>query len=164
MCSRISVFKKIAIASDHGGFELKEQLKNYISKYGVDVLDLGTDNETSVDYPDFGAKAGIAVADGEADGAIVICGSGIGISISANKIPGIRAALCWDTYTAKMSRMHNDSNVLALGGRIITFDRAVDMVDLWLTTPFEGGRHRKRIDKLDVLAAERWRKYLSEEK
>ncbi|GAB1537272.1 ribose 5-phosphate isomerase B [Geovibrio sp. ADMFC3] len=164
MCSRISVFKKIAIASDHGGFELKEQLKNYILKYGVDVLDLGTDNESSVDYPDFGAAAGIAVADGEADGAIVICGSGIGISISANKIPGIRAALCWDTYTAKMSRMHNDSNVLALGGRVITFDRAVDMVDLWLTTPFDGGRHQKRIDKLDRLAAERWRKYLSEEK
>jgi ribose 5-phosphate isomerase B len=162
MCSRISVFRKIAVASDHGGFELKEQIKNYIEKYGVDVIDLGTDSEESVDYPDFGAAAGIAVADGTADAAIVICGSGIGISISANKIPGVRAANCWDTYTAKMSRRHNNANVLALGGRVITLDRAVDMVDIWLTTPFDGGRHQKRIDKLDAFAAEKWRKYLEE--
>ena len=160
MCTRLSVFKKVAIAGDHGGFELKELLKEYILKYGVDVIDLGTDGCASVDYPDFGARAGIAVADGEADGAIVICGSGIGISIAANKIPGVRAALCWDTFTAEMSRKHNDSNVLALGGRVTTFDRAVGMVDLWLTTPFDGGRHQARIDKLDKLAADRWRKYL----
>lgn len=160
MCTRISVFKKVAIASDHGGFELKELLKEYILKYGVDVVDLGTNGGESVDYPDYGAKAGIAVADGVADGAIVICGSGIGISIAANKIPGIRAALCWDTYTAEMSRKHNNANILSLGERVITFDRAVGIVDLWLTTPFDGGRHQKRIDKIDALATERWRKYL----
>jgi ribose 5-phosphate isomerase B len=162
MCTRLSVFKKVAIASDHGGYELKELLKDYILKYGVDVVDLGTDSCASVDYPDFGARAGIAVADGEVDGAIVICGSGIGISIAANKIPGVRAALCWDTFTAEMSRKHNDSNVLALGARVTTFDRVVGMVDLWLTTPFDGGRHQTRISKLDELAADRWRKYLAD--
>jgi ribose 5-phosphate isomerase B len=162
MCTRLSVFKKVAIASDHGGYELKELLKDYILKYGVDVVDLGTDSCASVDYPDFGARAGIAVADGEVDGAIVICGSGIGISIAANKIPGVRAALCWDTFTAEMSRKHNDSNVRALGARVTTFDRVVGMVDLWLTTPFDGGRHQTRISKLDELAADRWRKYLAD--
>lgn len=164
MCTRISVFKKLAIASDHGGYELKELLKDYVVRYGVEVVDLGTNDESSVDYSDFGAKAGIAVNEGVVDGAIVICGSGIGISIAANKIPGVRAALCWDTYTAKMSRMHNDANVLALGGRVTTFERAVDIVELWLTTSFDGGRHQKRIDKLDSLAVEKWAEYLAKTK
>ncbi|WP_022850258.1 ribose 5-phosphate isomerase B [Limisalsivibrio acetivorans] len=145
-------FKKLALASDHGGFELKEQLVKYLTENGLDVLDLGTHGEESVDYPDFGAKAAKAVLSGEVDGAVIMCGSGIGISMTANRFPGIRAALCWDTYTAKMSRLHNDANILALGGRIITFERAVDIVDTWLETPFEGGRHERRVKKIDDAA------------
>jgi len=149
--------KKVALASDHGGYGLKTQIKQYLQSKGYTVLDLGTDSEESVDYPDFGAKAAEAVLNKEADCAVIMCGSGIGISISANKFKGIRCALCFDTYTAKMSRMHNDANIMAVGGRITTIERAVDMVDLFLTTEFEGGRHQRRIDMLDALAEKSWK-------
>ncbi|MGE4319121.1 MAG: ribose 5-phosphate isomerase B [Deferribacterales bacterium] len=149
--------KKVALASDHGGYGLKTQIKQYLQSKGYTVLDLGTDSEESVDYPDYGAKAAEAVLNGDADCAVIMCGSGIGISIAANKFKGIRCALCFDTYTAKMSRMHNDANIMAVGGRITTIERAVDMVDLFLTTEFEGGRHQRRIDKLDALAEKSWK-------
>lgn len=149
--------KRVALASDHGGFGLKCQIDKYLKSKGYTVVDLGTDSEESVDYPDYGAKAAEAVLKGDADCAVIMCGSGIGISISANKFKGIRCALCFDTYTAKMCRQHNDANIMAIGGRITTIERAEDMVDLFLTTDFEGGRHQRRIDKLDALAEKSWK-------
>lgn len=148
--------KKVALAADHGGFGLKTQIKDYLLSKGYEVLDLGTDSETSVDYPDFGAKAAEAVLAKQADCAIIMCGTGIGISITANKFKGIRCALCFDSFTARLARMHNDANIMALGGRVITFERATEMVDIFLNTPFEGGRHERRINKIDELAAKSW--------
>lgn len=148
--------KKVALAADHGGFGLKTQIKDYLLSKGYEVLDLGTDSETSVDYPDFGAKAAEAVLGKQADCAIIMCGTGIGISITANKFKGIRCALCFDSFTARLARMHNDANIMALGGRVITFERATEMVDIFLNTPFEGGRHERRINKIDELAAKSW--------
>jgi len=144
--------KRVALASDHGGFQLKNEVKEYIVSKGYEVIDLGTNSEESVDYPEFGAKAAKAVLAKEADCAIIMCGSGIGISIAANRFKGVRAALCSDTYDAKMCRQHNDANIMAIGGRITTIERAVDMVDLFLETEFEGGRHQRRIDLIDSLA------------
>lgn len=148
--------KKVALAADHGGYGLKTQIKDYLQSKGYEILDLGTDSETSVDYPDYGAKAAEAIINKEADCAIIMCGSGIGISITANKFKGIRCALCFDSYTARMCRMHNDANIMALGGRITTIERATEMVDIFLTTEFEGGRHSRRVDKIDQLAAKSW--------
>jgi len=149
--------KKVALASDHGGYQLKLEIIEYLKTKGYETVDLGTDSEESVDYPEYGAKAAQAIINNDADCGIIMCGSGIGISISANKFKGIRAALCFDTYTAKMCREHNDANIMAIGGRITTIDRAEDMVDLFLETEFEGGRHQRRIDKLDQLAADSWK-------
>ncbi|ADD68682.1 sugar-phosphate isomerase, RpiB/LacA/LacB family [Denitrovibrio acetiphilus DSM 12809] len=149
--------KKVALAADHGGVQLKDEIIEYLKSKQFDILDLGTNSGESVDYPEYGAKAAVAVTNGEADCAIIMCGSGIGISIAANKFKGVRCALCFDAYTAKMCRQHNDANIMALGGRITTIDRAKDMVDLFLETEFEGGRHQRRIDKLDALAAESWK-------
>ncbi len=140
---------KIILASDHGGFELKEIIKDYLSK-NYDIEDLGTYNSDSVDYPDYGIKAGEAVANGIANFAIIFCGTGIGISIAANKVPGIRAALCHNVEYAKLSRQHNDANVLALGGRFLNPQTAKNIVDAWLNTDFEGERHQKRINKINV--------------
>jgi len=140
---------KIILASDHGGFELKEIIKDYLSK-SYDIEDLGTYNSDSVDYPDYGIKAGEAVANGIANFAIIFCGTGIGISIAANKVPGIRAALCHNVEYAKLSRQHNDANVLALGGRFLNPQTAKNIVDAWLNTDFEGERHQKRINKINV--------------
>jgi len=151
---------KIGLASDHGGFGLKEQLKQYIADKGYEVVDFGTHSEESVDYPQLGAAVPMAILNGEVDRGIIMCGSGIGISITANRFPGVRAALCWDHYTAKMCRLHNDANILAMGGRLITFERAVEMVDVYLETEFEGGRHQRRIDMIDEVAIEAWKKYL----
>lgn len=144
---------KIAIASDHGGFELKEEIISLLkSMNNIEILDLGPDtDQKSVDYPDYGAKAAHAVISGEADRAIIMCGTGIGISIAANKFPGIRAALCHDTYTARMSRAHNDANILAMGGRTTGKEIARDMVKIWLETAFEGDRHQRRLDKISRL-------------
>ncbi len=139
---------KIALASDHGGFELKEIVREYLTEKGYEIMDLGTYNTDSVDYPDYGLKAGQEVASGNVDRGIVICGTGIGISISANKVKGIRCALCHDVYSAEMTRAHNDSNVLAMGGRVVGRDLALRIVKAWVESDFEGGRHARRIDKI----------------
>ena len=142
---------KIAIASDHGGFELKEEIKKYLVSENIEVLDLGTDSEESVDYPIYGKLCAEAVASGEVDRGIVCCGTGIGISIAANKIKGIRCALCTDTHMAEMTRKHNDSNMLALGGRTVSVKDALEISKTWLYTEFEGGRHKRRVDMLDEM-------------
>lgn len=139
---------KIAIGSDHGGFELKEELKKHLEDKGIEVKDFGTYSEESVDYPDFGKKVSEAVAAGEYDRGIVVCGTGIGISIACNKVKGIRCALCSDTYSAKMASMHNNANVIALGGRVVGKDLAKEIVDSYLKAEFEGGRHERRVNKI----------------
>lgn len=139
---------KISIGSDHAGFDLKEHLKNYLEEEGYEVIDEGTYSLESVDYPDFGKKVGKRVADKEADRGLVVCGSGIGISIAANKVPGIRCALVSEPLSARLSRQHNDANVLALGGRLIGLEMAKECLKVFLQTDFEGGRHQRRIDKL----------------
>jgi len=138
---------KVAIAADHGGFELKEALKKQLT--GVTLTDLGTHSTESVDYPDFGADLARRVAAGEFDRGILVCGSGIGISIAANKVPGIRAALCHNVYTAEMARRHNDANVIAMGGRVVDESTAIEMTQVFLNTEFEGGRHARRVEKLN---------------
>lgn len=140
---------KIAIASDHGGFELKETIKNHLLERSAEVIDLGTDSENSVDYPEYGRLCGETVASGKADLGIVVCGTGIGISIAANKVHGIRCGLCTSTEMARLTKQHNNANVLALGGRTTEPALAIDIVDTWLDTRFEGGRHQRRVDMLD---------------
>ncbi|HBH13325.1 MAG: Ribose 5-phosphate isomerase B [Clostridiales bacterium 38_11] len=139
---------KIALASDHAGFELKEIIKEYLQFNKYDYTDYGTDSLDSVDYFDYGVKAAEAVAKGEADRGIVMCGTGIGMTISANKVRGIRCALCHDVYSAEMTRAHNNSNMLAMGGRVIGRDLAIRIVKAWLESDFEGGRHQRRINKI----------------
>ena len=139
---------RIAIGSDHAGFCVKETIKKYLESAGYAVDDQGTGSEDSVDYPDFGKAVGERVASKKADLGIAVCGSGIGISIAANKVPGIRAALAHDVVTAQLAREHNDANVLALGARIVTPDAALEMVQTFLNTPFAGGRHQRRLDKI----------------
>jgi len=138
----------IAIGSDHGGFELKEQLKGYLREWGYPVKDLGTDSAASVDYPDFAEAVASAVVSGVAWRGIIVDSAGIGSSIAANKVPGARAALCYDRATARNSREHNDANVLSLGARLISPETAREIVAIWLETPFAGGRHQKRVDKI----------------
>ena len=139
---------KIVIGADHGGLQLKEAIKVQLLEKGYVVEDKGTFDEQSCDYPDYGKAVALAVAAGEADRGILVCGTGIGISISANKVRGIRAALCGDTFSARMSRLHNDANILALGQRVTGAGLALDIVDVWLTTGFEGGRHAARVEKI----------------
>lgn len=139
---------KIVIASDHGGYDLKELIKENLTNKGYDINDLGTYSKDSVDYPEYGKKAAETVAKGEADKGIVVCGTGIGISISANKVKGIRCALCSDVYSAKMARAHNNSNMIALGGRVIGVDLALEIINAWLETEFDGGRHLRRVNKI----------------
>ncbi|ASM39908.1 ribose 5-phosphate isomerase B [Campylobacter sp. RM12327] len=142
--------KEIFIASDHAGFEAKEYTKNLLLKLGYNLVDLGCDNaDISVDYPDFAKLLSLKITDSEIYG-VLICGSGIGISIAANRYNHIRCALCHDTYTAKLSRLHNDANVLAFGGRILDIGEIKDIVETFFSTEFEGGRHQRRIDKLKV--------------
>jgi len=138
----------VAIGADHGGFELKEQLKGHLRDWGYQVLDLGTNSAEAVDYPDFAEVVGNAVANGEAWLGIVLDSAGIGSSIAANKVPGVRAALCYDRATAHNSREHNDANVLTLGAKLIAPEAAREIVALWLSTPFAGGRHQRRVDKI----------------
>ncbi len=138
----------IAVASDHAGFELKSLLKAELEAQGHGVLDLGTNGPDSVDYPDFGHAIGEAVAAGKAQYGVAVCGSGIGISIAANRVPGCRAALVHDALSARLSRQHNDANVIALGARLIGVDTAKDCLAVFLATPFEGGRHARRVAKL----------------
>jgi ribose 5-phosphate isomerase B len=139
---------RVTIGSDHAGFALKQHLVTTLTKLGHDVVDLGTDSEEPVDYPPICAVVGRAVASGESDRGIVLGGSGQGEQIAANKVHGVRAALCNDLYTARMSRQHNDANVLSIGGRIVAAGLADEIVALWLDTPFEGGRHERRIDQI----------------
>ncbi len=138
----------VAIGADHGGFELKQQLKGHLRDWGYQVLDLGTDSAEAVDYPDFAEAVGNAVARGEAWLGIVLDSAGIGSSIAANKVPGVRAALCYDRATARNSREHNDANVLTLGAKLTAPEAAREIVALWLSTPFAGGRHQRRVDKI----------------
>ncbi|QHI72031.1 ribose 5-phosphate isomerase B [Aminipila terrae] len=140
---------KIAMACDHGGLELKENIKKYLEKQGVEVLDLGTNTTDSVDYPEYGKACGEAVISGKADRGIVCCGTGIGISIAANKVKGIRCALCTDEHMAEMTRKHNDANILAMGGRTTDLETAKKITQTWLDTEFEGGRHQRRVDMLN---------------
>ena len=142
---------QIIIGSDHAGFPLKETVKRYIAELGYEVTDAGTDSPANVDYPDFGALVAQRVSAGEFDWGILVCGSGVGMSIVANKFPGVRAALCLDEETARMSRLHNDANILVLAGRRTDAETAKSITRLWLNTDFEGGRHQRRIDKIGEL-------------
>lgn len=139
---------KVIIGCDHTGLELKLEIIALLKEMGTDCIDSGTDSLQSVDYPDFGERVSGAVSSGEVDRGVLICGTGIGMSIVANKFPNVRAALCSDLFTARMSRMHNDANILVLGGRIIGKDLAREIVRTWFSTSFEGGRHTRRLDKI----------------
>jgi ribose 5-phosphate isomerase B len=139
---------RIAIGADHAGFVLKEHLKHTLTRLGHLVDDHGTDSEASVDYPPICLSVGRAVAEGRADRGIVLGGSGQGEQIAANKVAGIRAALCHDLYAARLSRQHNDANILSMGGRIVAFGLADEILTIWLETSFDGGRHQRRIDQI----------------
>ncbi|NLH01337.1 MAG: ribose 5-phosphate isomerase B [Clostridiales bacterium] len=143
----------IAIGSDHGGFALKQEIIKHFDENGTKYKDFGTYSEESCDYPVYGELVGKAVASGECELGIVICGTGIGISIAANKIKGVRAALCGDCYSAEYTRRHNNANVLALGGRVIGPGLALKIVDIFLNTEFEGGRHARRVDLISDIEA-----------
>lgn len=146
--------KPIALAADHGGYALKAALVAHLQARGLAVLDLGTENaETSVDYPDYAARLAAALADGRAERGILVCGTGIGISIAANRYTGVRCALVHDVTTARLCREHNDANVLALGGRVVGVEVAKDCVDTFLATAFAGGRHSGRLAKLGVCSS-----------
>ena len=142
---------EIAIGSDHAGFELKEIISQLLKEVGHEVIDMGTTSNSSVDYPDFAETVSKAVSEGIVDRGVLICGTGIGMSIVANKFKNVRAALCNDLFTAKMSRLHNDANVLTIGGRIVGKDLAKEIVNIWINTPFEGGRHLKRLEKINLI-------------
>ncbi len=139
---------KIAMGNDHTAVELKNIIKEFAEEKGYEVLDLGTNSSESCDYPVYGEKVGKAVASGQADLGIVICGTGVGISLAANKVKGIRACVCSEPYTAKLSRMHNNSNVLAFGARVVGSEMAKMITEEWLNASYEGGRHQRRVDML----------------
>ncbi len=139
---------RIALGADHAGYRVKETIKKFLEEAGYRVDDLGTSSEESVDYPDYGRAVGERVARGESDLGILACGTGIGISIAANKVPGIRAAVAHDAMTARAAREHNDANVLAVGGRVVTDSQAIEIVRDFLAAQFAGGRHQRRIDKI----------------
>lgn len=142
---------KIGIASDHGGYNLKEEIKIYLENKGYEIIDFGTNSNDSVDYPDYGQTVAEAVVNKEVEKGIVCCGTGIGISIAANKVPGIRCAVVSDTFSAKMCRAHNNANMLSLGERVVGRGLALEIVEAWLTTEFEGDRHARRIDKISKI-------------
>ena len=142
---------KIAVGSDHAAYELKEAIKAKLISEGHEVIDVGCDSTESVDYPKYGHAVGRAVASGEAGRGIAVCGSGIGISIACNKVPGIRAALCTSTEMAEMCRRHNNANVVCMGARMISQELAFDIIDTWMKTEFEGGKHLRRINEIEDL-------------
>ena len=144
---------RAAIGCDHAGVGLKNEILPILEELAIEWKNFGTDSEESVDYPDFGERVAEEVSKGNFDRGILICGTGIGMSIVANKFPGIRAALCNDAYSAKMSRLHNDANVLILPGRVIDNEAAKIIVKIWFSTPFEGGRHQRRLDKIKAIEA-----------
>ena len=148
---------QIGLACDHGGFELKEELKAFLKSLGIEPIDMGTFNEDSVDYPDLGVLVAEKVSRGELEKGILICGTGIGMSIVANKFPRIRAALANDLYSSRCSREHNDANILIIGGRIVGKELAKEIVRVWLETPFAGGRHKRRLEKIEALEKENFK-------
>lgn len=145
---------RLIVGSDHAGFALKEQMKAYLQQKGNDVTDVGTTSESSVDYPDYAKQVGKAVAAGDAEFGVLVCGSGLGMEVAANKVPGVRAVQLMDTEMAKMARMHNDANVVTLAGRYTEPAEAEAILDTFLSTPFEGGRHQMRIDKITAIERE----------
>lgn len=145
--------ERIAIGADHAGVHLKDALGRHLADRGYEVIDLGTHGTDRVDYPDFGAAVGRAVVDGRADLGVAVCGSGLGICMAANKVPGVRAATVHDVTSARLTRQHNDANVICLGERLIGVEVAKDALDAWLEASFEGGRHADRVAKLDALGA-----------
>ena len=142
---------KIAIGSDHGGYALKKEVEKHLEEQGYLFEDFGCHSTESCDYPAFAEAVGKAVTTGGFDLGLLFCGTGIGISIAANKVPGVRAACCSDSFSAKYTRMHNDANILCMGGRVVGPGLACELVDLFLTTPFEGGRHRRRVDQITAI-------------
>ncbi|CAM3310761.1 MULTISPECIES: ribose 5-phosphate isomerase B [Brevibacillus] len=144
---------KVAIAADHGGYKLKEEIRNWLSSMNIETEDFGCSCEDSVDYPDYALPVAQKVAAGEFDRGILICGTGIGMSIAANKVPGIRCALVHDTFSARATREHNNTNVLAMGERVIGPGLALDIVKIWLETEFQGGRHERRVEKITQIEA-----------
>ena len=142
---------KIAIGCDHAGVELKGELVKLLEARGEKVVDFGTNDSKSVDYPDFGDRVSSAVSNGEVDRGVLICGTGIGMSIVANKFRNVRAALCSEPFSARMSRLHNDSNILVIGGRVVGKALALEITKVWLETPFEGGRHEQRLKKISLI-------------
>jgi ribose 5-phosphate isomerase B len=149
---------RIGVACDHGGFELKEELKAFLKSLGVEPMDMGTFSEESVDYPDFGVLVAERVSRGELEKGILICGTGIGMSMVANKFPRVRAALANDLYSSRCSREHNDANILIIGGRIVGKELAKEVVKVWLETPFAGGRHKRRLEKIEALEQQNFKK------
>ena len=142
---------KIALGSDHAGFELKEDLLDYLAELKIDALDLGAYSQEAVDYPEVAGEVAGKVSRGEVEKGLLICGAGIGMSIAANRFPGVRAALCHDSFTARVSREHNNANILVLGGRMIGKGLAREILKIWLETEFQGGRHQRRLDKITAL-------------
>ena len=142
------IFKKLSIASDHAGFKLKEKIKNYLFKKKIKVIDLGPKNSNSVDYPDYAKKVARSVITKKSNVGILVCGSGTGMAISANKFKKIRAAVCYNSASTRLSRMHNNANILAIGSRLINKHNAIKLVNLFLSTKFEGGRHLRRVKKI----------------
>ena len=142
---------KIALASDHGGFNLKSKIKDYLQSNGYEISDFGTDSTESCDYPDYALPAAEEVASGKCDRGIIVCTTGVGVSIVANKVPGVRCALCQDEYCAEFTRRHNNANVLALGGKVVTEEIALKLVDIFLNTEFEGGKHQRRVEKITAV-------------
>jgi len=143
--------KRIIIGSDHAAFKMKELITSFLEEQGMTVVDVGPDSESSVDYPDFGKQVAAAVSKGEYPRGILMCGTGLGMSMVANRFPHVRAALCGDLFAARMSREHNDANILVMGARVIGDVLALEVVKTWLATPFEGGRHGLRLDKFDTV-------------
>lgn len=141
----------LVLASDHAGFPLKEEIKKFLDEKGVEYIDCGTDSDKSVDYAQFAQKACLKITSGEADMGILCCGTGIGISMAANKVKGIRAACCSDYFSAKFTRLHNDANVLCMGARVIGGGAACELVDVFISTQFEGGRHQRRVDQITAI-------------
>lgn len=155
---------KIALGADHAGFELKQKVREHLEKNGYQVKDEGTVSNESVDYPDFAKKVGEDVARQDVELGILVCGSGVGMAIAANKVPGVRAANVSSEYEAQYSREHNDANVLALGARVLDESRAIALIDKWLSTPFAGGRHQRRVDKIAAIEREEFEKMEAAEK
>lgn len=141
----------IALASDHVGLQLKHEIMSYLNEHGLEYKDFGPETDERCDYPVYGARAARAVASGQCEKGIIVCGTGIGISIAANKVPGIRCVVCSEPYSARLSRQHNNSNMLSMGARVVGTDLALMIVEQWLAGEYEGGRHQKRIDMLSML-------------